>query len=376
MFLSTGGFILPTFVAIKIHYDHRQELPSYLKYSLVPSRQEYDDYLALFHEEGVGGNGFNECINFAVGQSDIVKFYLPPGYFPRQNNDENEFVFFSFTYGGDPELPNHIVGVHAGANLVSREGLERRHPFLIEGINRLSYHAEAPSDLVTLIIPPLTYQVDAGRYTPIYERNRWRNGLRYITEEHANNILHDAFQQASAALIASGNSERVAIERQLDVLRRIDARYGLGAIATDGLARQVGNGRALSNTEIGYLGERFVYEQELAYVNSIGRHSHEVRWTSQVAPTSPFDIQTLRRMSDGTVREHFLEVKSSAMAEGENVYISSMQVQFFEENRHRTAFALVNFGAEEHPTVRELTLDELYAEFDLQPVKYKLSRRT
>lgn len=364
---------MPTFIAIKIHYDHRHKLPPYLKYSLVPSRQEYDDYLALFHEEGVGGNGFHECINFAVGQSDIVKFYLPPGYFPTQNNDENEFVFFSFTYSGDPELPNHIVGVHAGANLVHREGLERGDPFLIEGINQLVYHAEAPSDLVTLITPPLNYDRNAGNYTSVYQQ--WGNGLRYINEEHGANIVRDAFKQAFAALSSAGDSERVVIERQLDVLERINTRYALNAIDAKQQARQGLVGGGMPDTEIGYRGERFVYEQELAYVKSIGQDSQKVQWTSQVAPTSPFDIQTLRRMPDGTIREHFLEVKSSAMAEGENVYISSMQLEFFRQHPGQATFSLVNFAnAGNVQALREMTLDQLYNEFELQPVKYKLAR--
>ena len=125
--------------------------------------------------------------------------------------------------------------------------------------------------------------------------------------------------------------------------------------------------------EVGYRGERFVYDREVNYVNSIGRESSEVKWTSQVAPTSPFDIRTLRRTPEG-IKEHFLEVKSSTMAEGENVYISSMQIDFFEERKDCATFALVNFVAGKEPSVRELTLDELRTEFDLQPVKYKLVR--
>lgn len=57
----------------------------------------------------------------------------------------------------------------------------------------------------------------------------------------------------------------------------------------------------------------------------------EVEWTSQIAPTSLFDIRTLRRTPDGTVLEHFLEVKSSAMSGGENVSVSSGQVEFLQQ---------------------------------------------
>ncbi|RQR50446.1 DUF3883 domain-containing protein [Burkholderia sp. Bp9126] len=362
---------MPTFVAIKIHYDHRASLPSYLKYSVVPSREEYDDYLKLFREEGVGGNGFHECLNFAVSQSDTLRFYLPPTCVPAAKREDDEFVFFSFTYKGDQELSAHIVGIHAGANLVNREGQARGEPFVIDGVEPLVFHAEAPSDLVTLITPTLPYEVSDGVYTPAYPS--WGYGLRYIDEEHAANIVRDAIRQASAALGSVGESERVVIERELDVLRRIDARYDLGA--DDALRnRRGGAGGGMPDTEIGYRGERFIYERELAYIKSIGREAKEVEWTSQVAPTSPFDIRTLRRGSDGTVVEHFLEVKSSVMGEGENVYVSSGQVDFFQQKGVCATLCLVNFG-EAGTSFRELTLDELHAEFDLLPVKYKLARR-
>jgi hypothetical protein len=366
---------MPIFAAIKIHYDHRASLLNHLKYSVIPNRQEYDDYLKLFHEENVGGNGFHECINFAVGQSNMLRFYLPPTCVPAAKYQEEEFVFFSFTYKGDQEMPAHIVGVHAGARMIDREGLVRGRPFEIDGVEPLIFHAEAPSDLVTLITPPLAYEVGDGVYTPMLAK--WGYGLRYIDDNHAANIVRAAITQASGAQDTAGESEKAMIQRQLDVLRRISTRYGLDADEKADTPMQPGRagGGGPPDTEIGYLGERFVYEREQAFVESIEQAPSEVQWTSQVAPTSPFDIRTLRQTPNG-IREHFLEVKSSAVAEGENVYISSGQVAFFENNRNCATFALVNFGSgEEVPSVRELTLEELHTEFDLQPVKYKLVRR-
>jgi len=365
---------MPTFAAIKIHYDHRASLPSYLKYSVVPSRQQYDDYLKLFREDGVGGNGFHECLNFAVSQSDTLRFYLPPTCVPAAKREDDEFVFFSFTYKGDRELSAHIVGIHAGASLVNRDGQARGEPFVVGGVEPLVFHAEAPSELVTLVTPALPYEVSDGYYTPAYPS--WGYGLRYIDEGHAANIVRDAIRQASAALGAVGESEKVVIERELDVLRRIDARYGLGA--ESGRPNHHGGasgGGGMPDAEIGYRGERFIYERELTYVTSIGREAKEVEWTSQAVPTSPFDIRTLRRTTDGTVLEHFLEVKSSAMGEGENVYVSSGQVEFFRQKGECATLCLVNFGDGEMPSVRELTLGELLTGFDLLPVKYKLVRR-
>ncbi|BEV72623.1 hypothetical protein THUN1379_21050 [Paludibacterium sp. THUN1379] len=362
---------MPTFAAIKIHYDHRAALAPHLKYSVVPSQREYDDYLELFREEGIGGNGFHECLNFAVTESDPLRFYLPPTSIPSVARQDDEFVFFSFTYKGDQELPSHIVGVHAGARLVNREGQERGIPFEIESVEPLMFHAEAASELVTLLTPPLAYEVQDGIYTPAY--NGWGNGLRYINETHATNIVRNALRQASIALEAAGESQRVVLERQINVLRCIGTRYNLD-IFDQGEPVQFGKTKdGFPDIEIGQRGERFVYERELEYIRSIGYAESEVEWTSRAVPTSPFDIRTLRVTPNG-VREHFLEVKSSSMEEGANVYISSRQLDFFEQHKQSSTFALVSFSEGKSPSVRELTLDELYAEFLLQPVKYKLVR--
>ncbi len=365
---------MPIFAAIKIHYDHRQLLPPHLKYSVIPSRQEYDDYLTLFREEHVGGNGFHECMNFAVGQWDTVRFYLPPTCVPSEKLRNEEFVFFSFTYKSDREMPAHVVGVHAGARLIDRNGLVRGAPYEIDGVEPLVFHAEAPADLVTLTVPALPYEVGDGLYTPVLAK--WGNGQRYIDADHAANILRAASAQASGALASASASEKVVLERQIDVLRRIGLRYGFDVDGARGHKRsRAARPGGPPDTEIGYLGERHVYERERAYVKSeLGRPESEVQWTSQVAPTSPFDIQTLRATPNG-IRQHFLEVKSSAMGDGENVYVSEQQVKFFEEHPDEATFVLVNFK-NGTPAKRELTLAELRAEFDLVPVKYKLASRT
>ncbi|MGF6808390.1 hypothetical protein OKW30_003516 [Paraburkholderia sp. Clong3] len=364
---------MPNFAAIKIHYDHRSYLAPHLKYSVVPGEDEYAEYFRLYHEEGVGGNGFHECVNFAVGESDTVRFYLPPTCVPGVSRRGDEFVFFSFTYKGDQELSAHVVGVHAGARIVSAQGQARGKPVQIDGVEPLVFHAEAPADLVTLITPPLAYDMRDGVYTPVLRS--WGYGRRYIGEDHAANIIREAMNQAVGALRSAGESEKAVLQRQLDVLRRISDRYGLG-VGEDKPKRTRGaaGGGGMPDTEIGYRGERFVYERELDYVKSIGRETSEVEWTSQAAPTSPFDIRTLRKTPDG-VQEHFIEVKSSGMEEGENVYISSGQIEFFKHKGDCATIALVNFGAGKKPSYRELTLDELNGEFHLQPVKYKLARR-
>lgn len=71
----------------------------------------------------------------------------------------------------------------------------------------------------------------------------------------------------------------------------------------------------------------------------------------------------------------YLEVKSSALADGENVYLSSHQIKFLEDHRDCASVVLVQFEGGEAVSKRELTIDELRAEFNFNPIKYKLVRR-
>lgn len=364
------------FVALKIHYDHRSFLAPHLKYSTLPTLDQYREYLSLFRDEGIGGDGFHECLNFAIPESGPVHFYLPPTCIPAKSNIADEFVVFSFTYKGDRDLSAHIVGVHAGVQLLSTEprGLPRDETFRIEGVEPLQYHAEAPADLVTLLVPPLKYGNRDGIYTPVYQT--WGYGLRYIEELHAATIISASFKNAELAMQHANLSERIVIQRQIEVLRRIDERYSLGSIERKSFKQNKTpslNG-GLPDKEIGYLGEKFIYEREIAYVQGLGRDPKEVEWISQSVPTSPFDIKTIRDSPDG-VRDHFIEVKSSGAANSVNVYISSGQIAFFEDNESCATFALVRFDFAQVATVRDLTLGQLRLEFELIPIKFKLANR-
>lgn len=368
---------MTVFAAIKIHYDARTSLAPELKYSRLPTREEYAAMHQLYLDKQIGGNGFHECVNFAVGRSDTVQFYLPTTSLPARKYENEEFLIFSFTYKGNADMSARIVGVHAGARLVNRDGRMRGAGYEIEGVEPLFYHAEAPADLVTLITPPLPYDKRDGLFTPVLAQ--WGFGRRYIGQQHAANIVRAAIAQATAALDGAGIAQQQLLQRQLAVLRRIDARYGLGAEPAGtqlptGVQQPTGIVGGLPDPDLGYRGERFVYERELAYMAEIGQLPSEVQWTSQLVPTSPFDIRTLRRTPNG-VREHFLEVKSSAAADGENVYVSANQLVFFEQHRECATFALVHFNGHNTASMRELTLEQLHGEFELQPIKYKLARR-
>ena len=149
------------FIAVKIHYDHRADLPPHLKYSRIPTPDEYKQYLSLYHDEGIGGEGFHECLNFSIPEDGSVQVYFPPGYIPAKDRLDKDFVVFSFTYQGDRELGSRIVGVHGDVHFLNSDGVKRHNVLPIMGTESLFYHAEAPSSLTTLLIPPVVYDVKA-----------------------------------------------------------------------------------------------------------------------------------------------------------------------------------------------------------------------
>jgi len=210
------------FMAVKIHYDHRLRLQAHLKYSDVPRGSEYQEYLDLYREKGIGGEGFHECLNFWKPEGEPVRLYLPPNYRPHASRLDDDFMIFSFTYQSDEELPSHIIGVHAGAWILSADGITRKGMQKIQAAEPLEYHAEAPAELVTLLNPPLTHDPQAGMYTPVFAR--WNNGLRYITETHARKILDDALLLATTALPSLDVSARLLTEKQIEILNKIQDR--------------------------------------------------------------------------------------------------------------------------------------------------------
>lgn len=101
---------MPHFIAIKIHFDHRNDLPCYLKYSRPATAAEHAEYLARFKEEKKGGNGFHECLNFSIPESGPVRIYLPSTCRPGIDRLNDEFVIFSFTYKKDPDMQPQSLG--------------------------------------------------------------------------------------------------------------------------------------------------------------------------------------------------------------------------------------------------------------------------
>jgi hypothetical protein len=363
------------FMAIKIHYDHRSALTTELKYSRVATYDEYQEYLALFRAEGIGGDGFHECLNYAIPESGAVRIYLPPTCLPDERYWDDDFVIFSFTYKGDKEMPARVVGVHAAARILNSEGIERADEE-IEGVDPLVFHAEAPAEFVTLFSEPPKYNTEDGLYTKKYKQ--WGFGLRYIEEQHAKRIIDDSLLLARNEWAGSDVSKRQFLERQIDVLNRIKNRF-LSADITPKAKKtstpKPGFAPPLPDKDLGTLGEQAVYERELAYAKEIGAEQKQVKWLSRSVPSSCYDIESIRKTQAG-VKPHYIEVKSSAAEVDDSIFVSSRQVEFFKDKKGAVSIMLVRFDSNRNlKGIRELTPDQLFGEFDLLPIKYRLRKR-
>lgn len=377
---------MATFMAIKINYDNRPRLPAHLKYTDQPTREEYEHFLRLFEEKNTGGNGFHESLNFRIIEGEPLRVYIPPSCRPSKDNEKDEFLIFSFTYSTDPHLPFHIVGVHGGARFLCNEdnGIERADVIHYAETNKLCYHVEAPADLSTYFYAPVPYDWRSDRHTPVYKK-KWGNGRRYLNGEQfeeepefAANIIEDALTQARALLQEPAGIPEFLVDRQIQVLKRIQQRY-FGNTPPEGRAeprnpRPAPNFAGLPDREIGELGERYVYERELKRAVQLGLDQSAVEWVSKADPASPYDIKTARRI-EGKIVSFYLEVKSSAALE-DNIYVSERQIRFLKQNDGRAAFALVKFfPGQEQPEITEFTLQQLKKKFIFEPIKYKLFKR-
>ena len=368
---------MSNFIAVKIHYDHRQSLLAHLKYSRAATEDEHKEYLSLYRDENVGGEGFNECLNFSIPEQGTVQIYLPPTCLPGKKRLADDFMIFSFTYHQDREMPSRIIGVHAGTNVIGKDGKMRAGILRIPGVD-LYFHAEAPTELSTLFTPPVEYDLNAGLYTPVFRKNIWGNGLRYITAEHAENIIQAALAGARSAIINSQGSRQLAIEREIDVLTNIAEQYTLSLdrrVAWSGRNNAVSRIPPMPDKELGKLGERKIFERELATVKTFGLASSLVEWVSQAIPQAPYDIKTVKKIG-AEYRDHYLEVKSSKAENDPNIYISSGQVAFLETHKNCSSVVIVSFDAEnEVKSIRDLSLSQIRKEFELIPIKYKLRSR-
>lgn len=358
------------FMAIKVHYDHRSSLPTELKYSKAATKREYYEYLKLY-KEGIGGGGFDECLNYFIPENGPVRMYLPPTCIPSEDSVNDELVIFSFTYGSDQEMPSRLIGVHGAAHLLNRDGLVRPERNEV----KLHYYVEADADFVTLFSSPLEYNPRDGRYTPRYQR--WGFGLRYIDKTHAENIISEQLKIIANGLTSNPDeSKRAVMEREVIVLRRLYDRYitggGTGVARANKPVKAPTNFAGIPDKELGDLGEKHIYERELAIASKLGQPASRVKWVSRGEPQSKFDIMSIREL-DGAIRDHYIEVKSTTVLDDTHIFVSAREIAFLDEHNDHCSVVLVRFNPDKSlKDVRDFTIDQLRERFELVPVSFRL----
>lgn len=368
----------PELMAMKINYDSREDLPPYLKYSRLPTQREYQKVIDLYNNKGIGGDGFHEGLNFHPEDNE-VKFYIPPTCIPSKEKINNEFIVFSFSYKGDKENPSSIIGVHAGARILSSIGIDRGLSNVgVAGAGNYTYHAVSPRMYTTIFTTPIKYNTKDDKFLPILDK--WGFGIRYLEEKHAINILHTAYSNVVEKLAHTNGinlAEREVVLHEKSVIENILLKYFQVKIKDSNLEFDsypdyfIDDSFQEPDKEVGLKGESLIYNEEIEYMVKNNLPISLVEWLSQMNPSAVFDIKTAR-LINGRLQEHFLEIKSSKLGYGESAYLSERQNQFFREHKDASHIVFVNYnGGEAEITYK--TYDELHEEFHLSPIKYKLA---
>lgn len=332
-------------LAIKIHYDKRNNLPKNLKYSMPPKAEDY----AEFFKEGCKNNtglGFHECLNFYRTLDGMCRIYLPPTtakMLKKSIGQRVNLVWVVYKKEENCEYAEHIVGVHKNALILANDcSLQRKDYPEIEGNvpseieKELYYHAEAEGEDSILFSEPIPFKLD--RYLP--HLKVWNQGFRKMDDDKFQLILKDRLEQIE-------NSSSYMEKNEKDQL--------LGH-------------KSIPDRELGRLGEEFVFRKELEFVKEHGMDSSCVEWVAARYPQSKFDIKTIRFI-DRVPVSHYLEVKSTKSMKEPNIYISSRELSFAEEKG--SSYSIVIYEAETQ-SVKYYTLAQIQRMFKLIAVEYKL----
>ena len=123
--------------------------------------------------------------------------------------------------------------------------------------------------------------------------------------------------------------------------------------------RAIANFTGIPDKELGDLGEKHIYERELALASRLGQPASQVKWVSRGNPQSPFDIRSIRELG-GAIRDHYIEVKSTTVLDDTHIFVSAREIAFLDEHNDHCSVVLVRF----HPDkslrdIRDFTIDQL-----------------
>ena len=341
-------------IAVKIHEDARDFLPSYMKYSQQPSSEkEYEEFLNK-GEEGKGGLGFHECMNFKVCQDNSVKFYLPPGYTPSSKVRNEDFVIVWISY-----IPHKILGIQYKAKIIGSEKesfIRDDSSFRYRG-TPLTYHGMTCSDYSILFNSPM--ELKDSRHIPQFIS--WGSGLRYLKERHLKNIVSDRIKLLKKIRNHYEDNELVKLQQMADFLD---------------IDHSDKNGSKLSvhipDKELGDFGEELVYKDQVKKALQLGVPQKEIVRISLIDPQCVYDIESVRPTING-YEKLYIEVKTTHDMENPSIYISDRQVNFARKHKVNHLFAFVDASKK---SIRYVNIDEIdnNSEFSLSIEKYRLRR--
>lgn len=341
-------------IAVKIHEDVRDYLPSYMKYSQQPSNEkEYEKFLKKGEAEN-RGLGFHECMNFKVCQDNSVKFYLPPRYTPSSKMKGEEFIVVWISYS-----PHKILGIQYKAKIIGsgKESFIRDDSSFRYRGTPLTYHGVTYSDYSILFNSPM--ELKNSRHIPRFIS--WGSGLRYLKMSHIKNIVSDRIK----VLEKVHNSYE---EKELTKLLHLADYIALDDSNQNGSKASV----HIPDKELGDFGEELVYKDQVKKALRLEIPQKEIVRISLIDPQCVYDIESVRPTING-YEKLYIEVKTTHDMENPSIYISDRQVNFARKHKANHLFAFVDASKK---SIRYVNIDEIdkNSEFSLSIEKYRLKK--
>lgn len=326
------------------------------------------------------GEGFWECLNFAVDHADNkpdLHLYIPPSCRPsRESTDTTNLLVFFFTYktGDQGPYPAHLVAIAAKATMLTPEDggeMVRKHAGKKYG-EALTWSLAADPDYACVLVEPLPM---ASLPVPSLLSPIWGEGRRYLLPQEAAATL-DRARKSAAMRVVAGGDEGKAAARQMEVIDRIIAAYAAfwsgetPAPPPPSTKQKVKGGKLKPDAVAGRKAEELVFRRELKAVAKLLKANGRTEKASQLVvwknadgeDGGHYDIESARITSEGALVKLLLEVKSSKADDFCTVRISARQIACAEECKldgRMHSFVFVRTGLDGEPVAKSIAYHEV-----------------
>lgn len=129
-------------------------------------------------------------------------------------------------------------------------------------------------------------------------------------------------------------------------------------------------------TEIGAMGEEFVYEREREKVQEFDRNAIDrvIHLSARQGDGFGYDILSINERGESV----FIEVKTTTGDKDTPFFMSRNEKSFFEENRNNNAYVyrVYNFDTNtRHGLIMEISAEDLLTNYEFDPVSYMVSKK-